>query len=341
MNTLKGIVTDLRQRRLWIVAVALVVALVAVPVLLSKKASSGTPVAQLPATGAPTSLVTGGPAITVEGTPNQTHLKGKGRDPFTPQKSSAKPATASSAVTTTASTSGSAGSLGSAGSTAGSAAGGASGSTGSVTSSGSSGGGAPSATSTPPSTAPSTPSATPPATGIPSGKSQPTPAGLQATETYRVTLAITNSKGGLNRLDPLERLSVLPSQSDPLLVELGVLKGGDRVLFMVQPGTVLHGPGRCTPGPIDCEVLSLGTNQVEGISVQTPTGVSAVAQFAVTAIGTDNHGSRGAADKARRAASAAGRRLLNNSTLKALSLFQYEPSLGAVLDLRNLTVGGN
>ena len=52
MNTLKGIVTDLRQRRLWPVALALVLALVAIPVLLHKKANS-TPVAQLPATGAP------------------------------------------------------------------------------------------------------------------------------------------------------------------------------------------------------------------------------------------------------------------------------------------------
>ena len=88
-------------------------------------------------------------------------------------------------------------------------------------------------------------------------------------------------------------------------------------------------------------MLSLGINQIESISVQTPAGVSAVAQFAVTAIGTDDHGSRAAADKARRQASDAGRRLLGKSTLKALSLFEYDPSIGAVLDLRNLTVGGN
>ncbi len=175
----------------------------------------------------------------------------------------------------------------------------------------------------------------------PSGKPQPAPAGLQADQTYHVTLSITNSKGGLDKIDPVERLTVLPSKSDPLLVELGVLKGGDRVLFAVQPGTVVHGPGKCTPGAIDCEVLSLGANQIESISVQTSAGVSPVAQFAVTAIGTDNHGSRAAADKARRQASDAGRRLLSKSTLKALSLFEYDPSIGAVLDLRNLTVGGN
>jgi hypothetical protein len=88
-------------------------------------------------------------------------------------------------------------------------------------------------------------------------------------------------------------------------------------------------------------VLSLAVGQVESVSVQTPTGIQPVSQFAVTAIGTDDHGSRAAGGKARRQSSAAGRRLLSNSTLKALSLFEYDPSIGAVLDLRNLTVGGN
>ena len=185
------------------------------------------------------------------------------------------------------------------------------------------------------------PPTSPEPTPLPTGHPHPAPAGLQADETYRVTLAITTAKGGLDRIDPLERLTVLPSNSDQLLVELGVLKGGNRVLFAVQPGTVVHGPGKCTPGAIDCEVLSLGANQVESVSVQTPTGETPVARFAVTSIGTDKHGSRSAAGKARRQVSETGSRLLSKSTLKALSLFEYDPSIGAVLDLRNLTVGGN
>jgi hypothetical protein len=32
--------------------------------------------------------------------------------------------------------------------------------------------------------------------------------------------------------------------------------------------------------------------------------------------------------------------VLSKSNLSALSLFQYEPNLGAVVDLRNLVVGG-
>jgi hypothetical protein len=125
-----------------------------------------------------------------------------------------------------------------------------------------------------------------------------------------------------------------------MLVELGVLKGGHRVMFAVQPGTVVSGPGICTPGPIDCEILSLAQDQTEGLASQLGTGLAAGPLFAVTAITADDHASEAAADKARRVESAAGRALLNNSTLDALSLFHYEPSLGTVVDLRNLTIGG-
>ncbi len=138
-----------------------------------------------------------------------------------------------------------------------------------------------------------------------------------------------------------QRLSLLPSEQRPLLIELGVLKGGHRVLFVVQPGTVVTGPGTCTPGPIDCQILSLAENQTEQLSVQSTTGINAVALFSVTGITVDKHSSASAALIARRTVSAAGQRLLSASTRSALSLFQYDPSVGAVVDLRNLTVGGS
>ncbi len=161
---------------------------------------------------------------------------------------------------------------------------------------------------------------------------------MTARQSYEVTLAITNSAGGLDTIDPLERLSLIPGQRQALLIELGVLQGGRRVLFAVQPGTVLSGPGRCTPGPIDCEILSLAPGETEGVSASSAT---APTLFAVTQIAAAAHASVTAADTVRRTESEAGRRLLGKSTAGALSLFQYKPSLGAIVDLRNLTVGGS
>ena len=75
--------------------------------------------------------------------------------------------------------------------------------------------------------------------------------------------------------------------------------------------------------------------------MQSPTAVVPVAEFAVTGITAAEHSSAAAASKARHAVSKAGRDLLSKSSLSALSLFQYQASIGAVVDLRDLTVGGN
>ena len=112
----------------------------------------------------------------------------------------------------------------------------------------------------------------------------PRPPGLTATQAYTSPSRSRTRAEASTRSTRSQRLSVLPSEQQPLLIELGVLKGGHRVLFVVQPGTVVSGPGTCTPGPIDCEILSLGENQTESLGRQAPTGVVAVALFAVTAI---------------------------------------------------------
>ncbi len=152
-----------------------------------------------------------------------------------------------------------------------------------------------------------------------------------------------NTSGGVEPIDPVERLSPIPSASQPLLVELGVAQGGKRVLFAVQPGTLVETPTsagtaaarparsiarscRCPSGPIE--------------NYLHPERRSSGASSSVTAITAVNHPSVAAANKARNAVSPVGAQLLTNSSLAALSLFQYEPSVGAVVDLRNLTVGG-
>jgi hypothetical protein len=315
MSVLTSMIKELRDRKLWPIAVLLIVALVAVPVLLSKSAPTNL-ITPEPNAGLPYSSGTALPAISVKTTPGNSKLPGKGRNPFTPyhigQSTTATVATAPSSTTSTGT------------STTGST----SGSTGTGSTSGGS-----STTSTP-----TTPTSTTPA---PTTPPKPAPTGLSATQSYQVSLAVTSASGDLNTIDPLERLSVLPNVKQPLLTELGVLQGGKQVVFVVEPGAVVGGPGTCTPGPIDCEILTLSPGQTEGLSQQTPTGSTPVDLFAVNSITAADHPSAAAANQARRTASEAGRQLLANTSLGALSLFQYDPSVGAVVDLRNLTVGGS
>ena len=92
------------------------------------------------------------------------------------------------------------------------------------------------------------------------------------------------------------------------------------------------------PGPIDCEILSLAQAQTEKLGVRAATATVQVALFAVTGISALNHASAAAAMRARAQDSSAGRRVLDHSPLTALSLFHYDPAVGSVVDLRNLTL---
>ncbi len=325
MSVLTNMIKELRERKLWPIAIGLIVALVAVPVLLTKKAPTNLVVPQ-PTGGLPYSTGTALPAISVKTTPGASKLAGRGRDPFTPQH------VATTATTAAATSAPSGGSVG----TGAPASAGSTGSTGTATQSatGGSSGGTPTLSSPVPASTPTTPA-------TPSQRAAaPAPTGLTAKQSYEVSLAITTSGGGVNTIDPLERLSVLPSPQQPLLVELGVLQGGKKVLFAVEPGAAVSGPATCTPGPIDCEIIELSPGQTEGLSKQTPTGTTPVALFSVNSISAAEHPTVAAANTARAAASEVGRKLLASSPLSGNGLFEYDPSVGAVVDLRNLTVGG-
>jgi hypothetical protein len=321
MSAPRNMLKELVDRKLWPIALVLVIALVAVPVLLTKKAP--TDIVTPPSGPLPYSSGSTLPAISVKNAPANSNLSGKGRNPFGPQHvattsttATVASVTAPSTGTTTSTSTGATG-LSSTGTSGGSG-------TTSSSSSSSSGG---------------TPAPTP-TTPAPAPAPKPAPTGLTSTQAYHVSLAITTANGGVNTIDPLERLSILPSKQPPMLVELGVLQGGHSVVFVVEPGTVVSGAGTCTPGPIDCEILTLNAGQTEGISKQTASGSAPVALFSVNAISADQFSSVAAANKARRTGSDVGRQLLSRSPLSAISLFQYDPSVGAVVDLRNLTVGG-
>jgi hypothetical protein len=317
MSVLTNMIKELRERKLWPIAILLIVAIVAVPLVLSKKAPTN--LVTQPTGGLPYSTGTALPAISVQTKRSDSKLAGRGRNPFTPQQSATTTTTAT--TTSVAVTTPSTGTTGATGSTT-------------VSNSGGSANSAPVTTSPATTPAPTT-TPTPPTKPAP-----PAPNGLSAKQSYKVSLAITTSGGGLKTIDPLERLSILPSPQQPLLVELGVLQGTHRVLFAVEPGAAVGGPGTCTPGPIDCEILSLAPGQTEGVSKQTATGSTPVALFSVNSISAVDHPTVAAADAARRTASDVGRQLLAHTPLNAVSLFQYDPTVGAVVDLRNLTVGG-
>lgn len=328
------LVAELRQRKLLPLAMALVLALVAIPVLLSSGsvAPPAPSAAALASAARPAAAAL--PVLNVASGSSSRPVTGPARDPFSPQSGVSHPA-AASAVAASAPSFVSPASHSSSGSFAGGSTGGAPTSSGS----GSSAAGSVSAPSTSFS-APAAPVGPLPAGIVVAARPRPSFTALAADQAYRVALALTNPAGGVQTTDPLERLSPIPNAQHPLLVELGVLQGGRRVLFALLPNVLVSGPGSCIPGPRDCEILSLAAGQVEELGVRWGSRAVPLYMFSVTGLAPQAFPSSAAASSVRQAQSSAGAAILRADKLPALSLFRYRTRIGALADLRNLAFGG-
>ena len=242
MRFIKNIGTDLVEKRLWPVALLLVVALVAAPVLLSRGGED--PGAVPPGPPATTAHITGADGSQAEVTLQQVpttataprNRPGKVRDPFA-RTVTAKPAPAQS---------------------------GAAGGAPSPSGAGGSAGGSPVPG------APSSPGATPAGGGSqPAPKPAPKPDPL---DTYHLRLAFGNTDGKTRTLDDVARLTPLPSAENPFFVFLGVLDDTHKAVFLVSSDAKATGDGTCKPRTSDCETIELAAGETEYFDIVTPGG---------------------------------------------------------------------
>jgi hypothetical protein len=228
---------DLREKRLWPVAALLVVALVALPVVLSEKRKDPAP--------APTASVAKPEALpTVEVSDDtlfSSNLRAfKSKDPFKPGKGSNEALSESSSQVIAslpgASQAGSATPAAAGGASAAglSSSGGGDGDTGSSGSSAPSGGGT---------------------GGGGGGGSSPAPKSKKVSYSYVADVSFGRD-GAERRYRGLQRLEMLPSTDSPLLVFLGATKSGGDAVFLVDSNLSQAGEGSCADRA--CSVLSLG-----------------------------------------------------------------------------------
>lgn len=236
MNALVlGVVQDLRERRLWPVAIAMALALVAIPVLMLKPAESAPGAAAAPAAGAASSGVAGVPGpeealaadkplVSLAALDQPSDLKSfNSKNPFKPLESLASKA----AKTDLASTGGAASGTSSTGGSG----------SGSGGSGGNTGGSSPS---------PVTPAPTP-----------ESPAAPQQKFVYAVDLTFESPKG-VRHFRNLPRLRMLPDEASPLLVFLGVDQSGTSAVFLVDSTLKPQdGEGHCKPSRTTCATLSI------------------------------------------------------------------------------------
>jgi hypothetical protein len=298
---LRSVVDDLIEKRLWPFAVALLVALVAIPVVLghsSSAAAPASPAATAAAAGQPASganaLVSVDPALGEDRTP-----KGKVRNPFKQQHVQA-------AVTAT--------------STATAPSSGGTSTTASTPAAGSTGTGG---TSTTPSADAGTPA---PAATPEKVKAAPK---TDPQDTYRVSLRFGEA-GNQRTIKDIARLTPLPSSTDPFFVFLGVLADGKTAVFMVSSDAAPTGDGTCRPKLTDCETIQLKAGESEFFDLAT--GTAGVVQYQLDMLSVSKRRAETVKAAAARHAreSKAGRIILRAAVAEKDPGYRYVASFGVL-----------
>ena len=273
MSAVSNVLRQLKQRRLWPVAILLVAALVAVPFALAKDPEPVPPVAQAPVTDEGEDLRASEPIVTPADTAGSRKVIGDAKNPFGFAKDdTGSEAAADSDVTakaddgkTTTTTTDSP-------------------SAGSPTSGGGTTGVAPTSPTGP--AAPATPAKT--------------------YDKYDLTVRFGSFEGTPERMT-LKRLQPLPKTDLPALIYLGVSKDGKSALFLLEQGVEVVGDGECDPMPEDCETLRLKAGETEFLDVVDEAG-NVTAQYQLDLLKI-HKGETASASKAS-ASSKAGRDLL-------------------------------
>jgi hypothetical protein len=297
MTQLRDLFNDLVEKRLWPLALLLVGALVAVPLVLAKSAPSGsgsseTPAAAVAATPAAGAPVPGEPVVSLaQGEPPSAPLRGHAKDPFHQQHVQAPTTTASTTVATTTS-----------GTT-----------TSGTTPSGGGGGG--SSTSGGGTTAP-----TP----------QPTKYAI-----VHLTVRFGNAAGTLRTYHDVARLTALPSASSPVAIFLGMRKDLKTAVFMLSTDVHAQGDGRCTPSRGDCEAVELKEGQTELLDVAANDGKVTHDELDLVKVTIDWTTSKSQAEAAYARASHAGLKVVlqRAATSVVASGLRYAPEQGVLLSV--------
>jgi hypothetical protein len=230
MSPVRQLVDDLVEKRLWPIALLLVVALVAIPVLIGGSSeSSGTPAAEIsPAAGRVASAT---PAVALVGPAEVRTRPGNLRDPFRRTKKkaapSAKPAAKPSAAKAAAPSKGA-----------------------------TKAGGATSGTTTSPSTAKPKPAPTVPV--------EPAAAAISRS-VYETVAHIKGANADYEH--PLDRLAVVGDKDNPALQYLGASRGGKYAIFLLGSSATAAGEAGACIVARPCRAIGLRKGETLAVEV--------------------------------------------------------------------------
>jgi hypothetical protein len=237
MSVLNDTWRFLVQRRLWPVAILLIAAAAAVPMLLASTPAAPAPTPPVAVKADKNSVLAEEPIVTEAADGDRSgrrHVLGSPKDPFKPEATptpTPTPQPATQATTTTGASSGS-------------------------------------TTTTLGGSAPTTGVSPAPATG---GPLLPSPK-KKTYELYELTVRFGASDATRPPRKDVKRLQALPSNDEPVLIYLGVLDDKKTAVFMLDSGVVAQGDGTCRPSRTTCETIHIREGETEFFDVPSDTG---------------------------------------------------------------------
>jgi hypothetical protein len=160
----------------------------------------------------------------------------------------------------------------------------------------------------------------------PSAPAEPAPAPKKQYEPHELTVRFTGGDDSKRR--SLKRLEPLPSAETPVLIYLGVLKDGKTAEFLVEAGISIEGDGECHPSPDECETIRLREGETEFFDVKDEAGaVTAQYQLDLIEIHRGGGGKSSKASKASKSSKASLSSKSSRSELRSVagSISAYLP----------------
>jgi hypothetical protein len=308
VSAVRRFAEDLVDKRLWPVVLALVIALVAIPVLIgggSSEPSGASDAAVSPAAGP---VASARPAVELVGPAAVRSRPGELRDPFRRNKRKAAKSTPSAAKAKSSSSSSKDGGAKTAGAKS---------------------GGAPSSggTSSPAKPSPATPPKPPVSVPV-----EPAAAAI-ARSVYETVARVTGPHADYEH--PLDRLAVVGAKDSPALQYLGVSRGGEYAIFLLGPSATAAGnDGACFVAQ-PCRAIALRRGETLKIEGSDPGAAARDYSVKVTSLRRVTLPSAAAAQRERDRVAEDGREVLRTlaedvPTAGALGQLRYGPATGTV-----------
>lgn len=298
MNGLLSPFRQLMERKLWPVALLLVGALVAVPVVLSKDASSPAPAPSAVASAAVASQSPTQPIVSL-GEPadreSRRKVLGARKNPFKPVKvAKEKVTTGTSAVVRVA----------------------------------------PKQTPSTTGSAPPSGGSAPAVGGNPFAPAVQPEAPKRVYELYSLKIRFGSTDSDRMARRSIKRLTALPKMAEPTLVYLGLKRDLRTAVFLVDANTRVVGDGRCRPRPSDCQTLELRKGQTAFVDVLDDQGQTlSQYQLDLVSIVRRQTGDAVAARAARQAVARGGRDALRSKVSRVNGL-KYDHRKGVLIEGR-------